>query len=53
MIQGRENHLIKTHRFKDYKPPAKTDPLVQIVKANRGEKRKAEEDTMPKKKRKN
>ena len=33
-IYGRENHLIKIDRFKDYKPPAKEDPLELIPKKN-------------------
>jgi len=38
-IDGKENHLVKLERMKDYKPPLKTDKPA-IVKKKKGRKRK-------------
>ena len=38
-IDGKENHLVKLERMKDYQPPLKTDKPA-IVKKKKGRKRK-------------
>ena len=48
-LNGRENHLIKLDRMKDYKPPLKTDEPEVIKKKLRKRKRKSEPNKSNKK----
>ena len=38
-MEGRENHLVKLDKFKDYMPPKKDDKLETIIKKKKGRKK--------------